>query len=153
MSFSPYSYATRARHGYGAPSAGDFDQPSYLSGGDDYGMAWLAAIPLWAWATGAGTAAAGGAYLYGKSEGATAAAGAAAQAQTQAQPPSGPAPTQGYYPMQYSPGYQPGMPTGYPPGTPGYPPPAGAKITDQPWFWPAVVIGGATLFFVYTRRG
>lgn len=147
MSFSPYSYAAKPRHGFGAPAEGDFDSPSYLSGGpglvalgeNDYGFAPLAAVPLWAWLTGAGVTAAGASYLYGKSEGATQAAGAAAQAQAQAAPPTVPAYTQ----VQQTPYYT------APPA-----PPAASGVTSQPWFWPVVVGGGvlAVYFFMAGRR-
>ena len=152
MSFSPYSYATKARHGYDAPASGDFDTPSYLAGGPgviglderDYGfLPALAAIPAWAWLTGAGTAAAGASYLYGKSEGATDAAAAAAAAQAAAAPPSGPAPytvvppsgyPQGYYPQGYGPPQQPTVP-----------------LTQQPWFWPVAIGGGAVVLYLLGR--
>ena len=48
MSLNPYHYTTQPRHGLGAPGAGDFDAPGYLSNAPgDYGLAPLA-IPLWA---------------------------------------------------------------------------------------------------------
>ena len=148
MSFSPYSYAAKPRHGFGSPAAGDFDTPSYLSGGpgvvalgeQDYGVAWLAAVPLWAWATGAGTAAAGASYLYGKSEGAAETAAAAAAAQAQAAPPAVPS-------------YAPVAPTQYYQPAPQVPTPAQTKITDQPWFWPVAIGGGlAALYILFGRR-
>jgi hypothetical protein len=141
VAFSPYHYTTTQRHGYGAPGAGDFDTPGYLgSAQGDYGFAPLLAIPAWAWLTGAAATATGGAYLYGKSSGAGAAAEAAALTQASAQPAPGsyaPVP-QGQLPAGYAPGYAPPAPT--------------ASVTDQPWFWPAVLLGGAAVL-LYTLRG
>ena len=140
MAFSPYHYTTTQRHGYGAPASGDFDTPGYLgSTPGEYGFAPLLAVPAWAWLTGAAATATGGAYLYGKSTGASAAAEAAALTQAGAQPAPG----------SYVPVPQGQLPPGY---APGYTPPAPSSVTDEPWFWPVVILGGAAVV-LYTLRG
>jgi len=133
-----YTYDTKPRHLNGTPALGDFDAPQYL-GSADYGMPWLAAIPAWAWLT---TAAAGvGTYIYGKSEGASETATAAAATQAAGAPPV------------YQPVYQP-----QPQYQPQYQPPAadenkGKKLTDQSWFWPAVMLAaGVGIFLVLKPR-
>ncbi len=158
MSLNPYHYTTQPRHGLGAPGAGDFDRPGYLgaSPGDfgaapgDYGAAWLAAIPLWAWVTGLSTAAVGtgGTYLYAKSAGSADAAALAAAAQAGGAPPA-------YTPVAPTPGYTyPSGTTYYPPAAsaPGAaPPPASTALTDQPWFWPALIATAGVLAFAAFR--
>lgn len=163
MSLNPHHYTTQPRHGLGAPGAGDFDRPSYLgaSPGDfgaapgDYGFAPLLGIPLWVWLTGAvGSAAVGtaalstGTYLYGKGAGSADAAALAAAAQAGGAPPA-------YTPAAPPPGYT------YPPGTTYYPPaasapgaappPASTALTDQPWFWPALIATAGVLAFAAFR--
>ena len=156
MSLNPYHYTTQPRHGLGAPGAGDFDRPSYLGAapGDfgaapgDYGFAPLLGVPLWAWLAGLGTTAAsvGGAYMYGKGAGSTDAAALAAAAQAGGAPPA-------YTPAAPPPGYT------YPPGyytpaasAPGAaPPPDSTALTDQPWFWPALIATAGVLAFAAFR--
>lgn len=135
MSFSPYSYAAKPRHGFGAPAEGDFDSPSYLSGGpglvalgeNDYGFAPLAAVPLWVWLAGGTAATVGGTYWYASQEGESKAAAAAAQAQAQGAPPVVPQ-QQNYY----------------------EPPPSPPGVTSQAWFWPMVVGGGVLAIYFLT---
>lgn len=136
MSFSPYSYAAKPRHGFGAPAEGDFDSPSYLSGGpglvalgeNDYGFAPLAAVPLWVWLAGGTAATVGGTYWYASQEGESKAAAAAAQAQAQGAPPVVPQQQQNYY----------------------EPPPSPPGVTSQAWFWPMVVGGGVLAIYFLT---
>jgi hypothetical protein len=150
MSLNPYHYTTQPRHGFGAPGAGDFDQPGYLNNAPgDYGLAPLA-IPLWAWLA-AGVGGAGGAYWYGKGTGSANAAALAAAAQAGGAPPAAPAPAPA--PAPASPGYMyPSGTTYYPPGAsaPGAAPPPTA-LTDQPWFWPALIATAGILAFVAFR--
>lgn len=135
MSFSPYSYAAKPRHGFGAPAEGDFDSPSYLSGGpglvalgeNDYGFAPLAAVPLWMWLAGGTAATVGGTYWYASQEAEAKAAAAAAQAQAQGAPPVVPQ-QQNYY----------------------EPPPSPPGVTSQAWFWPMVVGGGVLAIYFLT---
>ena len=108
--------------------------PDYLAGPDrpDYGIAFLAAIPLWAWVTGGAltTAAAvgGGSYLYGKSSGSEEAAQRAAAAQAAAAPAAGT-----YYPINPM---APGLPTD----------PSMVNPNAQPWYKDArYLVGGAVV--------
>lgn len=152
MSLNPYHYTTQPRHGFGAPGAGDFDQPGYLGNAPgDYGFAPLAAIPVWAWLAAGLTAAgsAGGAYVYGKGAGSANAAALAAAAQAGGAPPAALAPAPA------SPGYMyPSGTTYYPPGAsaPGAAsPPPPTALTDQPWFWPALIATAGILAFAAFR--
>jgi hypothetical protein len=117
--------------------------PEYLDGPDrgEYGVAFLAAVPLWAWLTAGGAAAAAGTYVYGKGSGSEEAAQRAAAAQAAA----GAAPGT-YYPI-------------YPaaPGLPADP----SKVTPQeePWyrdprylFGTAIVLTALVIGFRATRR-
>lgn len=146
MSHNPYHFTTTQRHGFGdgAPGAGDFDQPGYLTASPgEYGFlpAALAAIPLWAWLTGGAAVAAGtgGAYLYGQNTGASNAATLAAATQANAAPPT--TPTTPYAPAPYA-----------PPAAAGTAPPSGSTaLTDQPWFWPALITTAGLLAFAAFR--
>lgn len=117
--------------------------PDYLAGPDrgDYGIAFLAAVPLWAWLTGAGAAAAGGSYLYGKSSGSEEAAQRAAAAQAAAQAAPGT-----YYPIYPA---APGLPA-----DPSQVDPNKASWYEDPRYLlgAALVLGALVIGFRATRR-